>query len=90
MAQQFNYPKSETELRALQDELYKTAKEAMSRDERPSFTGLVEAMTAKATIVTAIHNIKANWYDYTTSSCSTQVRFFMILGINEDTFTLHS
>ena len=60
MAQQFNYPKSETELRALQDELYKTAKEAMSRDERPSFTGLVEAMTAKATIVTAIHNIKAN------------------------------
>jgi len=60
MAQQFNYPKSETELRALQDELYKTAKEAMSRDERPSFTGLVEVMTAKATIVTAIHNIKAN------------------------------
>ena len=60
MAQQFNYLKSETELRALQDELYKTAKEAMSRDERPSFTGLVEAMTAKATIVTAIHNIKAN------------------------------
>lgn len=60
MAQQFNYPKSETELRALQDELYKTAKEAMSRDERPSFTGLVEAMSAKATIVTAIHNIKAN------------------------------
>lgn len=60
MAQQFNYPKSETELRALQDELYKTAKKAMSRDERPSFTGLVEAMSAKATIVTAIHNIKAN------------------------------
>lgn len=60
MAQQFNYPKSETELRALQDELYKTAKEAMSRGERPSFTGLVEAMSAKATIVTAIHNIKAN------------------------------
>ena len=60
MAQQFSYPKSETELRALQDELYKTAKEAMSRGERPSFTGLVEAMSAKATIVTAIHNIKAN------------------------------
>ena len=60
MAQQFNYPKSETELRALQDELYKTAKEAMGRGERPSFTGLVEAMSAKATIVTAIHNIKAN------------------------------
>ncbi|MGX8705292.1 MAG: group II intron reverse transcriptase/maturase, partial [bacterium] len=60
MAQQFNYPKSETELRALQDELYKTAKVAMSRGARPSFTGLVEAMSAKATIVTAIHNIKAN------------------------------
>ena len=60
MAQQFNYPKSETELRALQDEFYKTAKEAMSKGKRPSFTGLVEAMSAKATIVTAIHNIKAN------------------------------
>ena len=60
MAQQFNVPRSETELRALQDKLYKTAKEAMEKGERPSFTGLIEAMSSKATIVTAIHNIKAN------------------------------
>ena len=60
MAQQFNYPNSETELRATQDVLYREAKAAYDRGERPSFKGLIEVMSAKATIVTAIHNIKAN------------------------------
>ena len=60
MAQQFNYPKSETELRATQDVLYREAKAAYDRGERPSFKGLIEVMSAKVTIVTAIHNIKAN------------------------------
>ena len=60
MAQQFNYPHSETELRATQDELYRTAKAAHDKGERPSFVGLIEIMSAKATINTAIHNIKAN------------------------------
>jgi len=60
MAQQFNYPHSETELRATQDELYRTAKAAYDKGERPSFVGLIEIMSAKATIITAIHNIKAN------------------------------
>ena len=60
MAQQFNYPNSETELRAIQDELYRTAKDAHDTGNRPSFGGLIEIMSAKATIITAIHNIKAN------------------------------
>ena len=60
MAQQFNYPNSETELRAIQDVLYRTAKAAHDEGNRPSFGGLIEIMSAKATIITAIHNIKAN------------------------------
>lgn len=60
MAQQFNYPNSETELRAIQDVLYRTAKAAHDEGKRPSFGGLIEIMSAKATIITAIHNIKAN------------------------------
>ena len=60
MAQQFNYPNSETELRATLDELYRTAKAAHETGERPSYKGLIELMSAEATIVTAIHNIKAN------------------------------
>lgn len=60
MAQQFNYPDSETELRAIQDDLYRQAKAARDQNEHPSFKGLIEIMSAKATIVTAIHNIKAN------------------------------
>ena len=60
MAQQFNYPNSETDLRATLDELYRTAKAAMDKGERPSIRGLIEIMSAEATIVTAIHNIKAN------------------------------
>ena len=60
MAQQFNYPNSETELRAIQYELYRTAKAAYDEGTRPSFGGLIEIMSAKATIITAIHNIKAN------------------------------
>lgn len=60
MAQQFNYPNSETELRAIQDDLYREAKAAHDQGECPAFKGLIEIMSAKATIVTAIHNIKAN------------------------------
>lgn len=60
MAQQFDYPKSETELRATLDALYAKAMSAQTDGGKPAFTGLVELMTAESTIVTAIHNIKAN------------------------------
>lgn len=60
MAQQFDYPNSETDLRDLLDTLYETAKTARENRKRPVFKGLVELMSAQATIITAIHNIKAN------------------------------
>jgi len=60
MAQQFDYPKTETELREIQDKLYQHSKEARNAGEKPTFKGLLEIMSAEATIVTAIHNIKSN------------------------------
>lgn len=60
MAQQFDYPKTETELRALLDKFYQQSREAREAGERPAFKGLLEIMSAEATIVTAIHNIKSN------------------------------
>ena len=60
MAQQFDYPKSETGLRVTLDALYKSAKAAHETGERPAFKGLIELMSAETTIITAIHNIKSN------------------------------
>ena len=60
MAQQFDYPKSETDLRVTLDALYQFAKTAFEGGERPAFKGLIELMSAQATIITAIHNIKSN------------------------------
>ena len=60
MAQQFDYPKTETELREIQDKLYQHSKEAHDEGNRPTFKGLLEIMSAEATIITAIHNIKSN------------------------------
>ena len=60
MAQQFDYPKTETKLREIQDKLYQHSKEAHDAGGRPAFKGLLEIMSAKATIITAIHNIKSN------------------------------
>ena len=60
MAQQFDYPKTETELREIQDKLYQHSKEAHDAGNRPAFKGLLEIMSAEATIITAIHNIKSN------------------------------
>lgn len=60
MAQQFDYPKTETELLKIQDELYQHSKEAYDTGKRPAFKGLLEIMSAESTIITAIHNIKRN------------------------------
>lgn len=60
MAQQFDYPKTETDLRATLDALYQTAKAAYDGGQRPAINGLIEIMSAQATIITAIHNIKSN------------------------------
>ncbi len=60
MAQQFDYPKTESELREIQDKLYQHSKEICDAGGRPAFKGLLEIMSAEATIITAIHNIKSN------------------------------
>lgn len=60
MAQQFDYPKTETQLREIQGKLYQHSKEAHDAGNRPAFKGLLEIMSAETTITTAIHNIKSN------------------------------
>ena len=60
MAQQFDYPKTETQLQEILDMLYQHSKEAYNAGGRPAFKGLLEIMSAEATIITAIHNIKSN------------------------------
>ena len=60
MAQQFDYLKTETELRKLQDKLYQHSKKVYDEGGRPALKGLLEIMSAEATIITAIHNIKSN------------------------------
>ena len=60
MAQQFDSPKTETQLRELQDKLFQHSKEVYDAGGRPAFKGLLEIMSAEATIITAIHNIKSN------------------------------
>ena len=60
MAQQFDCPKTETQLREILDKLYQHSKEVYDTGGRPAFKGLQEIMSAEATIITAIHNIKSN------------------------------
>ena len=60
MAQQFDNPQTETQLREIQDKLYQHSKEVHNAGGRPAFKGLLEIMSAEATITTAIHNIKSN------------------------------
>ena len=60
MAQQFDFPETETQLRKIQDKLYQYSKEAHDTGGRPAIKGLLEIMSAEATITTAIHNIKSN------------------------------
>ena len=60
MAQKFKAPKSETELKKIQDEMYRITSKCIESKEIPKFKGLVEIMSSQVVIMTAIHNIKAN------------------------------
>ena len=60
MAQKFKAPKSETELKKIQDEMYRITSKCIESKEIPKFKGLVEIMSSEVVIMTAIHNIKAN------------------------------
>ncbi|WP_243840735.1 hypothetical protein [Paenisporosarcina antarctica] len=61
MEQQSNYLKSEQGLKDKQDELYeKTIEGIRQKGQSPGHKNLLELMISEATIVTAIHRIKAN------------------------------
>lgn len=60
LAQKFDYPKSENDLRTVIDKLYAETKRAIENGDLPRFKGLLEIMSAEATILKAIHKIKAN------------------------------
>lgn len=60
MAQKFKAPKSETELKKIQDEMYRITSKCIESKEIPKFKGLIEIMSSEVVIMTAIHNIKAN------------------------------
>jgi group II intron reverse transcriptase/maturase len=60
MAQKFVSPETESELRNIQDQLYAASRASIEQGQMPSFKGLLEIISAEPTILTAIHNIKAN------------------------------
>ncbi|KEF39441.1 Retron-type reverse transcriptase [Schinkia azotoformans MEV2011] len=61
MEQESNYLKSEQELKDKQDELYrKTITGLQQKGQSPGHKDLLELMVSEATILTAIHRIKAN------------------------------
>lgn len=60
MVQQFAVPNNETELRGIQDRLYRIAKTNHDNGLRSKFKGLKEVMFCETNIVTAIHQIKSN------------------------------
>lgn len=59
MAQKFVSPQTESELRITLDQLFAKSKAKTETGEKPSFRGLLEIISAEPTILTAIHNIKA-------------------------------
>jgi RNA-directed DNA polymerase len=61
MEQESNYLKSEQELKDKQDELYKKTIDGLhQKGQSPGHKNLLELMASEATILTAIHRIKAN------------------------------
>jgi RNA-directed DNA polymerase len=60
MAQRFAYPKTETELQRILDNMYRYSQSTMEKGETPKIKGLYEIITSEPVILTAIHNIKAN------------------------------
>lgn len=74
VVQKFNYPKSESELRQIQDLLYSRTKKAMESGETPTFKSLLEIIESEAVILTAIHNIKGNKGSQTAGSDGESMR----------------
>lgn len=53
-------PESATELRKLLDRMYEKTRNRIEENKLPKFYNLIETMTAEATILSAIHKLKAN------------------------------
>lgn len=60
MVQKFDYPKSESELRNLLDNLFIQTQKAINNGDSPKFKGLLEIISSESVILSAIHKIKAN------------------------------
>jgi group II intron reverse transcriptase/maturase len=58
--QQLRVPENEEELRQIQDEFYKIAKERFMKNELVGFKNLKEIAFCETNIITAIHKLKAN------------------------------
>ena len=89
MAQQFDYPKTETQLREIQDKLYQHSKEARDAGDRPAFKGLLEIMSAEVTIITAIHNIKSN-HGSETPGVDSKTMDYQTMGIKTHPISIHT
>jgi len=57
---EYHMPNDETQLRELQDYLFRETKQAILRNERPKFKGLLGAISSETVILSAIHKIKSN------------------------------
>lgn len=60
VVQKLDNLKTESEFRALQDQLFKQTQDSIEQDKQPSFKGLLEIASSEVVILTAIHKIKAN------------------------------
>ncbi|NUU75750.1 group II intron reverse transcriptase/maturase [Paenibacillus xylanilyticus] len=60
MAQKFDSPKTESELRLIQDTMFNISAASYEYRRSPSFKGLLEIISSDSVILTAIHNIKSN------------------------------
>ncbi|MFX3637306.1 MAG: group II intron reverse transcriptase/maturase [Candidatus Pristimantibacillus sp.] len=60
MVQQYDYPKSETELRSVLDTLFDSTRQSMTEGLSPRFKGLLDIVASDVNILTAIHKVKAN------------------------------
>ncbi|CAM4042183.1 reverse transcriptase domain-containing protein [Paenibacillus alkaliterrae] len=60
MVQQYDLPKSESELRSLLDTFFGSTRQALVGGIPPRFKGLLEIVASDVNILTAIHKVKAN------------------------------
>lgn len=60
MVHQSDYLKTEGDLRKLLDDMYQQTRETIQKNDLPRFKNLLEIISSEVTILTAIHNIKAN------------------------------